>query len=342
MPRPDFELTTRAATTFGAYARARGLDVDEIARAHGLPAIPSLDRPGGGELTLSSAALITFVDALADRLGDAHLGLSVALATPRGAYGVGEFMIRTAPTLRDACHNFARFSALLSPEHHFFFEEDAAGASVQQRSAFGRGASGRHQNEYAVAMFALTLRGMLAEPRFTQASFINPAPADTARLRDFFGAPLAFDRDTNGLSFDRALLAAPILGGDPALASYLEAHALAALKDRPQTADLADRVRAAIRDALKEGEPTLERLAVRLRLSGRTLQRRLADANTSFQNLLDDVRLGLARTYLTDERLDISEIAYLLGYSELRAFDRAFRRWVGVSPGEYRQRRPTP
>ncbi len=342
MPRPDFELTTRAATTFGAYAQARGVDVQAAAKAHGLPPPPVLGKPGAGELTLPASQLIAFVDELAERVGDPHLGLAVAQATPRGAYGVAEFMIRTAPTLKDACLNFARFSALISPEHFFFFEQDGQAASVQQRSAFGRGASGRHQNEYAAAMFALTIRSLVPTAQFSSVWFINPPPKDDTRLREFFGAPLEFDRETNGVAFPSALLDAPVVSGDPALAAYLESHAVSALHERPQATDLSGRVRQAIREALKDGEPTIERLAVRLRLSGRTLQRRLSDANTTFQLLLDDVRLSLARTYLSDERLDISEIAYLLGYSELRAFDRAFRRWVGVSPGEYRQKRPSP
>ena len=71
-------------------------------------------------------------------------------------------------------------------------------------------------------------------------------------------------------------------------------------------------------------------------MSGRTLQRRLSDLQTSFQEVLDVVRFDLARAYLKDVRLDVSQVAYLLGYSELRAFDRAFRRWANKSPTEWR------
>jgi AraC-like DNA-binding protein len=71
-------------------------------------------------------------------------------------------------------------------------------------------------------------------------------------------------------------------------------------------------------------------------MSGRTLQRRLSDLRTSFQEVLDLVRFDLARAYLKDARLDVSQVAYLLGYSELRAFDRAFRRWADLSPSEWR------
>jgi AraC-like DNA-binding protein len=127
-----------------------------------------------------------------------------------------------------------------------------------------------------------------------------------------------------------------VRGGDPALYGFLEEHALEALASRPKTDDLIDKLRYLVRDALKQGEPNIERLATRMHMSGRTLQRRLADLKTSFQDVLDGVRFDLARAYLRDERLDISQVAYLLGYSELRAFDRAFRRWAGLAPRDWR------
>lgn len=130
----------------------------------------------------------------------------------------------------------------------------------------------------------------------------------------------------------------PVQGGDPALFSFLEEHAKAALASRPKTDDLIDKLRHDLREALKQGEPNVERLATRLSMSGRTLQRRLADLGTSFQDVLDQVRFDLARAWLQDARLDLSQVAYLLGYSELRAFDRAFRRWANMSPGEWRAR----
>ncbi|HWO08502.1 MAG TPA: helix-turn-helix transcriptional regulator, partial [Polyangiaceae bacterium] len=78
-------------------------------------------------------------------------------------------------------------------------------------------------------------------------------------------------------------------------------------------------------------------IARRLGLGERTLQRRLRDEGTSFAALLDEARAELARSYLGDSKLAIFEVAYLLGYSEPSAFNRAFRRWTGKSPREYRE-----
>ena len=119
---------------------------------------------------------------------------------------------------------------------------------------------------------------------------------------------------------------------------FLEEHTLAALASRPKSDDLIDRLRRLIREALEDGEPSIERLSLRLQMSARTLQRRLSELSTSFQDVLDGVRFDLARAFLREDRLDVSQVAYLLGYSELRAFDRAFKRWSGVTPGEYRSK----
>lgn len=89
-------------------------------------------------------------------------------------------------------------------------------------------------------------------------------------------------------------------------------------------------------ESLREGRPTLVHVARRMHMSERTLQRRLVDAGTSFQELLDGTRRTLARAYLADPRLSLAEVAYRLGYADLRAFVRGFKRWTGTTPGKLR------
>jgi AraC-like DNA-binding protein len=95
-------------------------------------------------------------------------------------------------------------------------------------------------------------------------------------------------------------------------------------------------VQAQIRTQLAEGEPNLERVSEQLHLTSWTLQRRLGDSGLSFSQLVDKVRRELAQQYLSQAHLPISELALLLGYSEASAFSRAFRRWYGVSPKQWR------
>ena len=90
---------------------------------------------------------------------------------------------------------------------------------------------------------------------------------------------------------------------------------------------------------MSEGRPTLEALAERYHVSARTMQRRLAEQGETFQAVLQRVRYQLAREYLADGRLELTEVAALLGYSEHSAFTRAFRQWAGVGPKRWRRER---
>jgi AraC-like DNA-binding protein len=186
-----------------------------------------------------------------------------------------------------------------------------------------------------------TLRAVAPTVPLTRAWFCTERPASLERLTRWFGADVefGFEQPDSGFAVASSALDTPLSTGDPALNAYLEEHAAAALASRPRRGDLVDTLRAALKEAVPTGEPSIERVAVRLNVSGRTLQRRLADLQTSFQQVLDEVRFDLARAYLVDASLDLSQVAYLLGYSELRAFDRAFRRWAEQSPAEWRARR---
>ena len=104
-----------------------------------------------------------------------------------------------------------------------------------------------------------------------------------------------------------------------------------------EDASTADRVRAAIPTLLDEGEPTLERAARLLRVGRRTLQRRLGEEDTTFGALLEEVRISIAKQAVLEERLTFAEVSYRLGFSRESAFFRAFKRWTGMTPTEFRK-----
>ncbi len=336
MARNDPGFSSRLGPLLVAFARARGLDFKALTAKHKLPEDLELDKPRPIELTTPLSTMRALAEDIAAQLADEHLGLSLAAWLPRGAYGVVEFLIHSTPTMRGVFENVVRFSACLAPNQTFTFHEGDE-AEQHNHPTHQPAALGRHLNEYTTALLVQHYRAMSQLAEVKRVWFTSSAPRSLDTLRSHFGtSQLAFDQASNGFSIDKALLDRPARNGDPALYSFLEEHALQALASRPKTDDLIDKLRHLIRDALKQGEPNIERVATRLHMSGRTLQRRLANLKTSFQEVLDGVRFDLARNYLRDERLDISQVAYLLGYSELRAFDRAFRRWAGMAPREWR------
>jgi AraC-like DNA-binding protein len=338
MSRSEPEVTSRIVSLMLTVAYQRGLDVPALARRWGLP--PDLDLDPGqltkADLTLNAATLRGLSEEIAERLGDPFLGLMLAVSTPRGTYGVGEFLIRSAPTLRAAFRNLLRFNRLITPTNSFQLLERDGEAQLHHVPVVPGAVVGRHFNEYVSALMVGSLRTM-AELPLARTWFMNPAPTSTEPLVQAFGTQqMSFDQPTNGFSFEAHRLDLPVRGADPALFLFLEQHALTAFAALPKADDLIERLRVLIRESLEQGEPNVERLSMRLKMSARTLQRRLAELQTSFQDVLSAVRFELARAFLGDSRLDLSQIAYLLGYSELRAFDRAFKRWSGATPGDFR------
>jgi len=167
--------------------------------------------------------------------------------------------------------------------------------------------------------------------------FTHSPPADIRPYENFFGCPVRFDQPEPVIRIGLDLLASPLKSPDPALILVLEQHAERLLSQLPQQEEIVEQVRKAVAQLLREGEPDIEKVSIRLCCSSRTLQRRLKTAGTSFRDELNLVRHQLAASYLQDPRLQIVEVALLLGYSEHSAFTRAFREWTGKTPQQLRE-----
>ena len=143
-------------------------------------------------------------------------------------------------------------------------------------------------------------------------------------------------RATNALVFRRDLFARPMPAPDLKLLSIAR-MCLMSVGARPVARlNMAGRVKAAVRARLSSGYPALEEIAAALNATPATIQRELGRENRSYKDLVEEVRRDLALLYLGEQQLPLSEIAFLLGYSELSAFSRAFHRWEGISPREFR------
>jgi len=123
----------------------------------------------------------------------------------------------------------------------------------------------------------------------------------------------------------------------PCVFGVLADHARIPKQQIPQEPPGVSEVRRAIVEQLEGGEPSLERVAKQLAMSPRTLQRRLHEHSLRYADLLDSTREGAARSYLTDRQVSVAEVVYLLGFAEQSSFNRAFKRWTGKAPTEYRR-----
>ena len=277
----------------------------------------------------------------AERLtGDPDIGLSVGEKGPLGT-GVIAYAVQTSPTFGAGIRTVCRFHRLVTDVGSVTLTIDGARASM----ALHTGANShdwlpRHISELYLAKWVCggrQLTGVDWDPIAVR--FRHPQPASTLAHERLFRAPLFFDHATDEIEFDAALLELPLVTHDPALAAILERYGEELLSRLPRVDDFTDAVREAVARSLRSQDSTLEGLATRFHMTPRTLQRRLAAHGISLRTLIDDVRRQHALTHVTRADLPIAEIAFLLGFDAVTSFHRAFRRWTGVTPVEYRQGR---
>jgi len=195
----------------------------------------------------------------------------------------------------------------------------------------------RHPVEFLLSAIAVSARRTTGAPLHPQAvAFRHGAPVDVAPHLRRFGIAPAFAQPHTEITFHRDVLDTPHLAPDAALIAVAERHLVRLLAELPASETFAGRVRRVLAEELRHGEPSVARVVTRLRVSERTLQRRLQQEDTSLQALLDELRLELALRHLRESKESIAEISFLLGFSEVRAFHRAFKRWTGTTPGAYR------
>ncbi|MBE7452083.1 MAG: AraC family transcriptional regulator [Kofleriaceae bacterium] len=279
-------------------------------------------------------------EAAADATGDPSFGLRAALGLRPGMFDVVDYAVRTAPTLRVAIERLVRYDRLVRDAGALGLTVvgDRARLAHAQRPA---AAPSRHAIECKLASLLVIARQLTGRPLVaTAVSFRHPAPTDVALHARVFGVAPCFAAGDDALELDAAELDTPCPGADPALWRIVERHAEVLLAARPAPAQLTARVRHHLTAVLADGGATLVATAAHLRLSERSLQRRLAGEGATFEALLDELRRELASRYLGDRALAIGEVAYLLGYSEPSAFHRAFKRWTGTTPADARRRQP--
>ncbi|AKU91640.1 AraC family transcriptional regulator [Vulgatibacter incomptus] len=334
--RPIAQVSARIPLFVLAVANARGVPRQELADAAGLR-IEELERPDAripleAELALWSEA--------ARRTGDPLFGLHAAQAWRPGQFDVLEYVCRSAGSLRAAIERVARYNRLLHDIAEFRLEESEREARVIHRFRGELAGPVREAAEFTLASAFFAARLWTGKPlSAVRVDFMHPDPGDVRELADFFGTThIGFGAKESALVLRRADLDLPLIAADPGLCAVLERHADALLTALPKVESFGARVRELIAGELRSGTPTAGTVAARLHMSERTLHRRLAEEGLRFGDEVDSLRQGLAYRYLEDPRLQIAEVAFLLGYSEASAFHRAFKSWTGGTPGAWRER----
>ncbi|WP_339513830.1 AraC family transcriptional regulator [Pseudomonas sp. RL_15y_Pfl2_60] len=273
--------------------------------------------------------------------GDDCLGLHVGESVRPGYYGVLGYLIMSCATLSDALHRQARYATLVGNLGQVDLADEPARAGLEAQVAHSwrphLKQQSRQLSEETLAgwmTFGHWISGLQTPP--TEVRFEHSAPLDTREHQRIFRCPVLFDQADNALVFPKRLLSTPLSQADVQVRGMFDAYADRLLADIKLGNSVLDQARLQLVKHLSQGAPELAQIAEQLAMSPRTLQRRLSEAGLSFNQLLEQTRKHMVLEYLADPALELSEIAYLVGFSEAGSLARAFRRWTGQSPHEYR------
>ncbi|MBS0254427.1 MAG: AraC family transcriptional regulator ligand-binding domain-containing protein [Proteobacteria bacterium] len=305
-----------------------------LARAAGLPA-RVLARP---DLPVRVEAVTRFLDLAAARLGEESFGLRLGLGQSLALFGPLRDLLASAPTVGGMLRDLAAFFPLHTQGTLVTLAPAPDGLLLTYELASGAGRDQRQVIELGFGVMLAELRRHAPGWMPLGLQLRHAAPADPRWHRRVLGPGVLYNADRNAMLCDAALLARPLAEGDAAVHDPLAAR-FGAVARQARGLEAA-RTEALVRAMLPFAPPDIAQAARLLRLSRRTLQRRLAAEGTAFATLLDQTRASLARTYLRESALKVGEITEILGYCETSALSRAVRRWYGLSPRALRRAGP--
>lgn len=316
----------------------RGIDWSKMASDLGFDA-DLISRPGA---RISFDTLLAIYEYAADFTGDDAIGLTTGASVPIGAVGVFEYVGLSAPTLRTGLNNWVRFHSLPTNAYQLCFEEDKDYGYLHWSISDSYGPRARYV-DWVFGLTSSRIRSMFHNmPVPMVAEISHSPPANTDEFKRLLGPNLHFNQLHDRLGVPQHLLDLELTDLQPRV-SEPNLHALllqAALQELEKQENLSDHLMTIseyITADLKNGDLSLENIALKMAMSARTLQRVLDNSGTSFRRLTETIRMAIAKRYLTETDIPLSEIAFLCGFSEQSAFSRAAKTWLGVSPKEYRK-----
>lgn len=329
-------ISSSIVSHFADYVRSLGCDTARLPRLAALNvALASAEQ---NDVPLDTFAVL--LEEASHAVGDPCIGLGFAEALPPGASGVYGYLLTNARTLEEAFRVTERYVSLVMHPIDVAFEIEGETASLTWAFPPFAHTMATQYLLFATAVIVLRMRA-IAGPRW------NPLAVELAHrgvpcpeaVRRVMGPLVRFNATHNRIVVDAATLNRRSPNADDRLFAIIQDLGERLLKERQGEGGISHETRQAITASLNVGgEVSLEAIALSLGLSARTLQQRLGAAGTTFEALLQDTRRSLAASYLRDTDLSLTEIALLLGFSELSAFTRASMRWFGHPPSAMRQR----
>ncbi|WP_428819750.1 AraC family transcriptional regulator [Microbulbifer sp. MCCC 1A16149] len=322
---------------FDEACRAAGLDEQTMLEKAGLP-VDILTQP---ESMISYQRMALLLDDCAQVSGNPLFGLELGLRQGTAVFGQLLYLLKNAHTVGESLAELARYYHLHSSSGTVKVEIHNKLAFLEYTPVLREGIPSRQAIEHGVAVGWQLLKMLLGNNWNPRGLYLQTAAGASTRsyTRLLRTAP-QFSSDRNAWVFDAALLEAPLSDADPALHALMQAHIdkLDALAPK----ELPAFVSQLLRNLLPSGKVSLDYVADYMMLGTRSLQRMLMEEGTSFQALLNETRQAVASRYLKESDISLTQLAALLGYADLATFSKAFQRWFGVSPRQWRQANAAP
>ncbi|MHB9799622.1 AraC family transcriptional regulator [Pseudomonas sp. MT3] len=276
--------------------------------------------------------------AIQSRLPSHEPGLALGRALSSASFSALGYLLQSSTTLGEALESGLRYQRLVGEGGQVTIEPQAEVIWVAYRPLNPEQPATRARALALLSFWARQLKALLPGLQLAGCRFMHRQPEHLDDYATAFACPLHFDTQDYALGLPKAMAGVALPQANASLRDLLRQHAEGLLARLP-SASVSGRVVALLGEQLTRGEPGRAAVASELGLSERTLQRRLAEEGSSYQQLLADTRRQLAERYLSEGNLPATDIAALLGYSEPSVFFRAFRNWTRLTPGEYRQLR---
>lgn len=310
------------------------IDADAVLWSVGLD--PS--GPWDPKLMLDEDAFYGMLELIAEQMDVTQLPLIVGDAMRPDEYGALGLAWKAAPDLFGSFSRVARYARLWTSIVRYEIEETDAGVLFIEHRAGTRRLGMRLSIEADFAS-GVSLSRQVSPRAFApiEVFFKHPSPKTTRHHEAYFKCPVHFGADKDAMLLSRASLQEPNILGDQGITQFLVSHLNDELAEIEDTPSLAAQTRDEIARALSEGLPKMAQIARKMGMSARSFHRRLSEQGVSFQTLTEETRREIALGMLQDDRYALSEIAFLTGFSEQSAFTRAFKRWTGQTPANYRK-----
>ncbi|MFC3612895.1 AraC family transcriptional regulator [Lutimaribacter marinistellae] len=315
-------------------AAGEGIDAASILSSIGL----TLDDPLDTGKMVPAERYYDMLEMIAERIDVTDLPVRTGASMWLDDYGALGLAFKAATTLRASYARVERYARLWTSVVEYELQETTEGTLFIMRRAGERRLGMRLSNETTLASAVSIARQVCAEPLTpVEVLLRHPAPRSIAAHEDWFGCPVRFGAHLDALLYADETLDRPNILGDEGISRYLMTHLDAELSEITHEPELIERAKAAIAQSLSDGVPKMPEIAHSLGLSARSFHRRLSEHGMNFQSLTDETRRGLAEGLLRDARHSLTEIAFLTGFSEQSSFTRAFKRWAGTTPANYRK-----